>query len=50
VLVPPGYRGLDPRPAAVRVAELGGDTEPPVAAGAGGPQAAERFTLGWNAV
>ena len=39
--------GFGPRgPAAVGVAELGGDTGPLVAAGAGGPRAAERFTSG----
>ena len=39
--------GLGPRgPAAVGVAELGGDTGPPEATGAGGPRAAERFTSG----
>ncbi len=49
VLAPPGCRGLGPRPAAVGVAELGGDTGPPLAAGAGRPRAAERSTADWNA-
>ncbi len=31
---------MGPRPAAVRVTELGGDTGPPLATGAGGPRAA----------
>jgi hypothetical protein len=49
VLVPPGRRGLGPRPTAVGVAELGGDTGPPFATGAGGPQAEGPHALAdWN--
>ena len=39
-----------PGPAAVGVAELGGDTGPPEATGAGGPRAAERSTSGLKGI
>ncbi len=42
----PGAGAWARGPAAVGVAELGGDTGPPEATGAGGPRAAERFTSG----
>jgi hypothetical protein len=45
-LLRPGAGAWARGPAAVGVAELGGDTGPPEATGAGGPRAAERFTSG----
>ncbi len=42
----PGAGAWARSPAAVGVAELGGDTGPPEATGAGGPRAAKRFTSG----
>ena len=43
-LLRPGAGAWARGPTAVGVAELGGDTGPPEATGAGGPRAAERFT------